>query len=149
MIVIIMNITQKLELIGLKNRVIIALQFYIRNAQHLGLISIHCILDLLKQKYCEINDDLNFIEVLKNNLQNNMPIILSSINNYNNGGLLSDLLKGIDTGVSFDRIEYLLNKNAEVTNKLVIENTIITSENGDTVNCMKEDMKDILQPRLV
>jgi frataxin-like iron-binding protein CyaY len=103
------------------------------------------ILDLLKQKYTDTND-FNFVEQgIRCNLQNynNLNLAISNISsyifNFNNENLLKDLLNSIYTGIN-----YQLANHQDNLEKLIIENTNITVETGNTINCIQEHIKDLL-----
>lgn len=101
------RINKELKFVGLKNKLMITLKYYLINTPQTNLSCFYRILDLLKLKYTETND-LNFIEQgIRSNLQNygnNLQTALSNISSYifncNNEPLLRDLLESIDTGIN-------------------------------------------------
>ena len=140
------QINKELELLGLKNKLLIALKYYLFNTPQLELSCFYRILELLKQKYTDTND-FNFVEQgIRCNIQNynnNLPLAISNISSYiyncNNEYLLKDLLNSIDTGIN-----YHLTNRQDVLTKLIIENTNITAETGNEVVCLREDIKSLL-----
>ena len=140
------QINKELELLGLKNKLLITLKYYLFNTPQMELSCFYRILELLKQKYTDAND-FNFVEQgIRCNLQNynnNLPLAISNISSYiyncNNEYLLKDLLNSIDTGINY----HLTNRQDALT-KLIIENTNITAETGNEVVCLREDIKSLL-----
>uniref|UniRef100_A0A6C0IWU1 Uncharacterized protein n=1 Tax=viral metagenome TaxID=1070528 RepID=A0A6C0IWU1_9ZZZZ len=140
------QINKELELLGLKNKLLITLKYYLFNTPQMELSCFYRILELLKQKYTDAND-FNFVEQgIRRNLQNynnNLPLAISNISSYiyncNNEYLLKDLLNNIDTGINY----HLTNRQDALT-KLIIENTNITAETGNEVVCLREDIKSLL-----
>ena len=108
------RINQELELFSLKIKLLSMLKCYLNNTTQIEIPFFYRILDLLKQKYTDI-DDFNFIEHgIINHLQyyhNNLPRAITDISpciyNCNNGYLLNDLLNSIDTGIIY-HLEKLL-----------------------------------------
>ena len=102
------RINQELELFSLKIKLLSMLKCYLNNTTQIEIPFFYRILDLLKQKYTDI-DDFNFIEHgIINHLQyyrNNLPRAITDISpciyNCNNGYLLNDLLNSIDTGIIY------------------------------------------------
>jgi len=140
------HIDKELRLLGLKNKLLITLKYYLFNTPQMDLSCFYRILELLKQKYTDTND-FNFIEQgIRCNLQNyNNKLLLaisnmsSYIYNYNNENLLKDLLNSIDSGIN-----YRLECRHDNLEKLIIENTNITSETGNEVICLREDINSLL-----
>lgn len=139
------QINKELELLSLKNKLLITLKYYLFNMHQMELSCFYRILDLLKQKYTDTND-FNFVEHgIRCNLQNynNLNLAISNISSYifncNNENLLKDLLNSIYTGIN-----YQLANHQDTLEKLIIENTNITVETGNTVNCIQEHIKDLL-----
>lgn len=140
------KINKELELLGLKNKLMITLKYYLFNTHQTGLSCFHKILDLLKLKYDNAKD-FEFIEQgircsiqnNKNNLTNAISNISSYIINYDNWYLLEDLLNSIDIGINY-RLEY----NHNNLEKLIIENTNLTAETGNEVVLMREDIKSLI-----
>jgi len=139
------QINKELELLGLKNKLLITLKYYLFNIHQTELSCFYRILDLLKQKYTDTND-FNFVEQgIRCNLQNynNLNLAISNISsyifNFNNENLLKDLLNSIYTGIN-----YQLANHQDNLEKLIIENTNITVETGNTINCIQEHIKDLL-----
>jgi hypothetical protein len=140
------QINKELELLGLKNKTLITLKFYLFNTPKMELSCFYRILELLKQKYTDTND-FNFVEQgIRSNLQNynnNLKLAISNMSSYiyncNNEYLLKDLLNSIDTGIN-----YQLTNHQEVLTKLIIENTNITAETGNEVVCLREDIQSLL-----
>ena len=140
------QINKELEFLGLKNKLLITLKYYLFNTPQMELSCFYRILELLKQKYTDAND-FNFLEQgIRCNLQNynnNLPLAISNISSYiyncNNEYLLKDLLNSIDTGINY----HLTNRQDALT-KLIIENTNITAETGNEVVCLREDIKSLL-----
>jgi hypothetical protein len=140
------QINKELELLGLKNKTLITLKFYLFNTPQMELSCFYRILELLKQKYTDTND-FNFVEQgIRSNLQNynnNLKLAISNMSSYiyncNNEYLLKDLLNSIDTGIN-----YQLTNHQEVLTKLIIENTNITAETGNEVVCLREDIQSLL-----
>ena len=150
------QINKELEFLGLKNKLLITLKYYLFNTPQMELSCFYRILELLKQKYTDAND-FNFLEQgIRCNLQNynnNLPLAISNISSYiyncNNEYLLKDLLNSIDTGMdllnSIDTgINYHLTNRQDALTKLIIENTNITAETGNEVVCLREDIKSLL-----
>jgi hypothetical protein len=138
------QINRELELLSLKNKLRITLKYYLLNTPQNEYSCFYRILELLKQKYTNVND-LNFIDQgIRNNIQNYNNLTLSNIAsyiyNYNNEYLLKDLLNSIDTGINY-RLEYR-HDNLE---KLIIENTNISTETGNEVLILREDVKELLK----
>jgi hypothetical protein len=100
------QINKELELLGLKNKLLITLKHYLLNIHGTELNYFDRILELLKEKYI---DDFNFIEQgFRVTLQNNnnnvklaIPNMSSYIYNCKNEYLLRDLLNSIDTGINY------------------------------------------------
>jgi hypothetical protein len=140
------QINKELELLGLKNKLLITLKYYLFNTPQIKLSCFYRILELLKQKYTDAND-FNFVEQgIRCNLQNynnNLSLAISNISSYiyncNNEYLLKDLLNSIDTGINY----HLTNRQDALT-KLIIENTNITAETGNEVVCLREDIQSLL-----
>ena len=140
------QINKELELLGLKNKLLITLKYYLINIQQTDLSCFYRILDLLKQKYTDTND-LNFVEqgirCCLQNYNNNLSFAISNMSSYiynnNNEHLLRDLLKTIDTGIN-----YQLTNHQDALTKLIIENTNITAETGNEVVCLREDIQSLL-----
>ena len=140
------QINKELELLGLKNKLLITLKYYLFNTPQMELSCFYRILELLKQKYTDVND-FNFVEQgIRCNLQNynnNLPLAISNISSYiyncNNEYLLKDLLNSIDTGIN-----YQLTNHQDALTKLIIENTNITAETGNEVVCLREDIQSLL-----
>ena len=101
-------INKDLELFSLKIKLLRALKCYLNITSQSEIQFFYRILDLLKQKYTDI-DDFNFVEQgIRNHIQtyhNNLPRAVSDISiyiyNYNNSYLLNDLLNSIDTGITY------------------------------------------------
>jgi len=130
-------ICQELKLLGLKNKLRIALKYFLFNTPQNELSCFYRILDLLKQKYTNV-DDFNFIEQgIRSNLHNNILYAISNIssymNNYNNLHLLEDLLYSIDSGINFK-----LENNNEILTSLIIENTNISLEQNNSLQRIEE-----------
>jgi hypothetical protein len=139
------QINKELELLGLKNKLLITLKYYLFNTPQMELSCFYRILELLKQKYTDTND-FNFVEQgIRCNLQNynNLKLAISNMSSYiyncNNEYLLKDLLNSIDTGIN-----YQLTNHQDGLTKLIIENTNITAETGNEVVCLREDIRDKL-----
>lgn len=128
------QINQELELFSLKIKLLSTLKCYLNNTPQSEIKFFDKILNLLKQKYTN-TEDFNFVEQgIRNNLQNyhnNLPRAITDISsyiyNYNNGYLLNDLLNSIDTGIIYR-----------------LENTRMTSEIGNEVVGLDEDIPNIL-----
>lgn len=139
------QINKELELLSLKNKLLITLKYYLFNMHQMELSCFYRILDLLKQKYTDTND-FNFVEHgIRCNLQNynNLNLVISNISSYifncNNENLLKDLLNSIYTGIN-----YQLANHQDTLEKLIIENTNITAETGNEVVCLREDIQSLL-----
>jgi len=138
-------INKELILLGLKNKLLITLKFYLLNISQTELFCFYRILDLLKQKYTDSND-LNFVDQgIRCNLQNynkNLNLAISNMSSYiyncNNENMLKDLLSSIDTGFNY-RLEYR-HDNLE---KLLIENTNITIEQNNCLERIEENTQNI------
>ena len=129
------QINKDLELLGLKNKVLLTLKYYLFNTSQMELSCFYRILDLLKQKYDVDTNDFSFIEGIRCNLQNysnNLKLAISNMSSYifscKNEYLLRDLLKSIDTGINYQ----LTNHQA----------AMITAETGNDDVCV-EDIKSI------
>ena len=140
------QINKELELLGLKNKLLITLKYYLINIPQIDFLCFYRILDLLKQKYTDTND-LTFVEQgIRCNIQNynNLNLTISNMSSYiyncNNEYLLKDLLNSIDTGIN-----YQLANHQDNLKKLIIENTNITAETGNEVICLREDIKDKIE----
>ena len=138
------QINSELELLSLKNKLRITLKYYLLNTPQNEYSCFYRILELLKQKYTNVNDLIFIDQGIRNNIQNYNNLTLSNIAsyiyNYNNEYLLKDLLNSIDTGINY-RLEYR-HDNLE---KLIIENTNISTETGNEVLTLREDLKDLLK----
>ena len=140
------QINKELELLGLKNKLLITLKHYLFNTHQMELSCFYRILDLLKQKYTDTND-FNFVEQgIRYNLQNynnNLEFAISNMSSYiyncNNEYLLKDLLNSIDTGIN-----YQLTNHQDSLTKLIIENTNIAAETVNEVVCLREDIQSLL-----
>jgi hypothetical protein len=140
------QINKELELLGLKNKLLITLKYYLFNTPQMELSCFYRILELLKQKYTDTND-FNFVEQgIRCNLQNynnNLKLAISNMSSYiyncNNEYLLKDLLNSIDTGINCQ-----LTNHQDALTKLIIENTNITAETGNEVVCLREDIQSLL-----
>jgi len=140
------QINKELELLGLKNKLLITLKYYLFNTPQMELSCFYRILELLKQKYTDVND-FNFVEQgIRCNLQNynnNFKLAISNMSSYiyncNNEYLLKDLLNSIDTGINCQ-----LTNHQDALTKLIIENTNITAETGNEVVCLREDIQSLL-----
>lgn len=139
------HINKQLSLLALKNKLFITIKWYLINTQQTHFSFLYQIFDLLRIKYI---DDFNLIEQgFRCNIQNNgnehfnmvMLKISSNINNCNNENLLKDLLNSIDTGINY-QLEY----RQDNLEKLIVENTSITIETGNTVNRIQENFQDLL-----
>jgi hypothetical protein len=138
------QINSELELLCLKNKLRITLKYYLLNTPQNEYSCFYRILELLKQKYTNVND-LNFIDQgIRNNIQNYNNLTLSNIAsyiyNYNNEYLLKDLLNSIDTGIN-----YQLTNHQDALTKLIIENTNLTTETGNELLILREDVKELLK----
>lgn len=139
------QINKELELLGLKNKLLITLKYYLFNTPQMELSCFYRILELLKQKYTDTND-FNFVEQgIRCNLQNynNLKLAISNMSSYiyncNNEYLLKDLLNSIDTGINCQ-----LTNHQDALTKLIIENTNITAETGNEIVCLREDIQSLL-----
>jgi len=140
------QINKELELLGLKNKLLITLKYYLFNTPQMELSCFYRILELLKQKYTDAND-FNFVEQgIRCNLQNynnNLKLAISNMSSYiyncNNEYLLNDLLNSIDTGINCQ-----LTTHQNALTKLIVENTNITAETGNEVVCLREDIQSLL-----
>lgn len=138
------HIDKELKLLGLKNKLLITLKYYLFNTSQTELSCFYRILELLKQKYTDAND-FNFIEQgIRSNIQSyHIPLTLSISNmssyiyNNNNENLLRDLLNSIDSGINYQLTNY-----QDALTKLMIENTNITMETGNEVVFLREDLRD-------
>ena len=144
-----MDITQinkEIELFSLKIKLITRLKCYLFNTSQTDLQCFYRILDLLKQKYTDI-DDSNFIEQgirhCLQNYHNNVSTAISNIStyiyNYNNGYLLNDLLNSIDTGIN-----YLLEYRQDNLENLILENIRISMKTNDELTKFRGDLTHIL-----
>lgn len=143
-----MNMTQidkELSLLGLKNKLLITLKYYLFNTPQMELSCFYRILDLLKQKYTDAND-FNFVEQgIRCNLQNynnKLPLAISNMSSYiyncNNERMLKDMLNSIDTGFN-----YCLEYRHDNLEKLLIENTTITIEQNNCLERIEENTQNI------
>jgi hypothetical protein len=140
------QINKELGLLRLKNKLLITLKYYLFNVTQTDLYCFYRILELLKQKYTD-STDYNFIEqgirVNLQNYNNNLTFAISNMSlfiyNYNNEELLNDFLNSIDTGINFQ-----LSTQQELLAKLITENTNITTETGNEVLCLREDINSLL-----
>jgi hypothetical protein len=134
------QINNELQLLGLKNKLLITLRYYLLNINNIGLLFFYRILELLKQKYPS-RDDFNFIEQgIRCNITNcnNILITLSNLSgpiyNCNNKNLLNELLNSIDTGINYN-----LNYNYQEIKSLIIENTEISLEQNNSLQRIEEN----------
>jgi hypothetical protein len=140
-----LHINNELQLLGLKNKLLITLKYYLFNMYNIGgLCYFYRILDLLKQKYPS-SDDFNFIEQgIRCNIThcNNILITLSNLSgtiyNCNNKNLLNDLLNSIDTGINYN-----LNYNHQEIKTLIIENTDISLEQNNSLQRIEESTNNL------
>ena len=137
------QINKELELLGLKNKLLITLKYYLFNTPQMELSCFYRILELLKQKYTDAND-FNFLEQgIRCNLQNynnNLKSAISNMSSYiynnNNEYLLRDLLNSIDTGINY-RLEY----RQDNLEQLIIEHTNITLQQNPYIERIDENTK--------
>jgi hypothetical protein len=125
------QINKELQMLGLKNKLIITLRFYLLNIHKTSFSFFYRILELLKQKYSTF-DDFNFIEQgIRCNITNcvNIHTSISNISGYiyncTNEKLLKDLLNSIDTGINHN-----LDYNHEILQTLNENNTILLEQNN-------------------
>lgn len=142
-----MNITEidkQLELLSLKNRLLITFKYYLINIQQANLSCLDRIFILLKDKYSK-TEDYNFIENIRCSIQkclNNLQDIIYNISpyvyNYNNELLMRDLLKCIDTGFN-----YKLEVQHDKITKLIVENTDITLQQNISLERIDENINNL------
>jgi hypothetical protein len=136
-----LQINKELEILRLKNKLLITIKYYIINTSQIELSCFYRVLDLLELKYTDINDH-NFIEQgIRNNISNynkNIIYLLSNIAshiyNCKNEYLLIDLLNSIDTGINFKLINH-----HEKLEKMLIENINISLEQNNFLERIEEN----------
>lgn len=136
-------IDNELKLWGLKIKLIMSLKYYLINSSNTELSCFYRVLDLLKQKYSDMND-FNFLEQgIRCNIQNYSNTIIDAINNIssyihncNNEDLMKDILNSITTGINH-------NFRQEQLERLIIENTNITLEQNNSLERIEENTSNM------
>lgn len=139
----IQQIDKELKLWGLKIKLIMSLKYYLINSSNTELSCFYRVLDLLKQKYSDMND-FNFLEQgIRCNIQNYSNTIIDAINNIssyihncNNEDLLKDILNSITTSINH-------NFRQEQLERLIIENTNITLEQNNSLERIEENTNNM------
>ena len=139
----IQEIDKELKLWGLKIKLIMSLKYYLINSSNTELSCFYRVLDLLKQKYSDMND-FNFLEQgIRCNIQNYSNTIIDAINNIssyihncNNEDLMKDILNSITTGINH-------NFRQEQLERLIIENTNITLEQNNSLERIEENTSNM------
>ena len=129
-----MQINKDIIFIGVKIKLHDKLKHYLTNKSQTELSCFYRLLELLKQKYPDATD-FNFIEQgIRCNIDN-ISNMESYIYNHKNKQLLVDLLNGIDTGIN-----YRMDNTNENLERLIVENTALTVEIGNTVCAIREEL---------
>ena len=122
-----MDYDRELKLIGFKNKFMITLKLYLYNIEDTNFL--HCILDILKKKYKEV-DDWNFLEKIRENIHpTNIKNLMYNLNgivyNYRNESLLNDIIQCIDITINYEI------KKSIHTIEATVLNTAKTTNNTD------------------